>query len=74
MPLCFLLFSSVFGLAVNLRLAVFDWQSETSVVKQIASLLIDGLGGFVLCIAGAALCRTPRRIWPMGFYARCLCC
>ncbi|MDE7007783.1 MAG: hypothetical protein K2P07_06420, partial [Lachnospiraceae bacterium] len=56
-PAAAVLFSSVFGLAVNLHFPVFIWESETSVVKQSASSLLGGLGGIlpvILFVAAVA--------------------
>lgn len=49
-PAATILFSCVFGLAVNLRLPVFTWESEVSVVKQSASSMLGGLGGVLFAI------------------------
>lgn len=42
-PLVSILFSCVFGQSVNLKLPVFDWENEVSVVKQSASMLVGGI-------------------------------
>ncbi len=47
-PAIIILFSCVFGMTINLKLPVFTWENEVSVVKQSASALIGGLGGFLL--------------------------
>ena len=49
------MFSSVFGLAVNLRFPVFDWDNEAVVVKQSTAALIGGMGGFLIMLLCAAL-------------------
>ncbi len=49
-PAVIILFSSVFGLTVNLHIPVFTWESEVSVVKQSASSMLGGLGGVFLTI------------------------
>lgn len=54
LPGAMILFSCVFGLFVNLRLPLLDWESEVSVVKQSASAMLGGMGGFLLSILGAA--------------------
>lgn len=50
-----MLFSCVFGITVNLRFPMLDWESETAVVKQSAASLLGGMGGFVVAILCAAL-------------------
>lgn len=50
-----ILFSCVFGITVNLRFPVLEWESETVVVKQSAASLLGGMGGFVVAILCAAL-------------------
>ena len=57
-PLLFLVFSSVYGLAINLHFPVFDWENEVTVVKQSVSSMLGGLGGLVaaiLCVAAVAV-------------------
>lgn len=56
-PAVFLLFSCVYGITVNLHFPVLNWENEVSVVKQSASCVLGGMGGFLLaipCAAGAA--------------------
>jgi len=48
-------FSAVFGITVNLKLPVFDWENEVTVVKQSATAFFGGIGGFVLML----LCIVP---------------
>ena len=54
-PAALILFACVFGLAVNLRLPLLQWDSEAAVVKQSASALLGGLGGLVVAVLGAVL-------------------
>lgn len=49
-PLVALVFSSVFGQTVNLKLAVFDWENEVSIVKQSASAFVGGIVPFFVMI------------------------
>ena len=49
-PAVIILFSCVYGLAVNLHFPVMDWENEASVVKQSLSAMLGGMGGFVLSI------------------------
>lgn len=54
-PAVFMVFSSVWGVAVNLRMPVLEWESEVSVVKQSGSALLGGMGGFLIAIVCVAL-------------------
>ena len=45
-PLITMFFSFVFGQFVNLKLAVFDWENEVSIVKQSASAFVGGIVPF----------------------------
>jgi len=49
-PFLSMLFSCVFGQTVNLKLPVFDWENEVSVVKQSASMLVGGLVPFLVML------------------------
>ncbi len=49
-PAVMILFSCVFGIAVNLRFPVLEWESEVRVVKQSASAMLGGMGGFILAL------------------------
>ena len=55
LPLILIVFSQVFGLTINLKMPVFDWENEVSIVKQSASSAVGGLGGFVVILA----CMVP---------------
>ena len=50
-PAVSILFSCVFGLFANLKLPVFNWENEVTIVKQSASAGIGGIGGFLVIIA-----------------------
>ncbi|MBR5128967.1 MAG: hypothetical protein IKU67_02830 [Firmicutes bacterium] len=57
-PAVLILFSCVWGLFVNLKVPVFNWENETSVVKQSVSALVGGICGSlvgVLMIFGLIL-------------------
>lgn len=54
-PVVIALFSCVYGIAVNLRLPLMEWESEARVVKQSASSLIGGMGGVLLALFWGAL-------------------
>lgn len=48
MPLLFIVFSALLGIAVNLKMPIFDWDNEVSVVKQSASTAITLLLGTIV--------------------------
>lgn len=52
-PLVAILFAGVFGQTVNLKLAVFDWENEVSVVKQSASAFVGGFVPFLIMMVPA---------------------
>lgn len=62
-PMVLIVFSNVFGLTVNLKMPVFDWESEVTIVKQSASSAIGGLGGFVIIL----VCIVPVLFAPAGY-------
>ena len=64
-PAVIILFSCVYGLAVNLHFPVMDWENEASVVKQSLSATLGGMGGFILSILCiAAIVFLPREyVW-----------
>lgn len=71
-PAVICLFSCVYGITINLHFPVLNWESEVSVVKQSASALIGGLGGFltaVLCIIITII--IPKQY--MGFWKLIIC-
>ncbi len=53
LPALIILFSCVFGLAINLLLPKFDWDSEIYVVKQSAAAGVGGLGGMLMTVVSA---------------------
>ena len=58
-----IVFSQVFGLTINLKMPVFDWENEVSVVKQSASAALGGLGGFVVIL----VCMVPVLLVPAEY-------
>lgn len=54
-PAVLILFSCVYGIAVNLRFPLLEWESEVRVVKQSASSVLGGMGGFILSILCAVI-------------------
>ena len=49
-PLLTMLFSCVYGQFVNLKLPVFDWENEVSIVKQSASAFVGGIVPFFVLL------------------------
>ncbi|MGN1412958.1 MAG: hypothetical protein ACI4WY_01810 [Anaerovoracaceae bacterium] len=54
-PLVYILFTSVLGIAVNLAMPIFDWESDVRVVKQSASTMVTMLIGMVSAVAPALI-------------------
>lgn len=59
-PAVMILFSCVYGITVNLHFPVLEWDNEVRIVKQSASTLLGGMGGFIL----ALLCAVAVGIVP----------
>jgi ABC-2 type transport system permease protein len=51
-PYAYLFFSAVWGLFINIKFPMFDWENDAQVVKQSTAVLLGGLGG--MGIAGIA--------------------
>ncbi|WP_407371026.1 hypothetical protein [Carnobacterium sp.] len=49
-PLSFLLFTAVAGIFIGNRMAYYDWQDETQLVKQSMMSLIGMLGGMIIIV------------------------
>lgn len=49
-PLCYMLFSCVAGITVNLAFPVLKWENEVRIVKQSASMLVTMLIGILVSI------------------------
>ena len=47
-PILTMLFSLVFGQFVNLKIPVFDWENEVTIVKQSASAFVGGIVPFFI--------------------------
>ena len=62
-PVVLTLFGLVFGITVNLKMPVFNWENEVTVVKQSASSMLGGLGGIVM----ALLCVVPVLLIPSEY-------
>ncbi len=59
-PALLMLFSTVFGITVNLKIHSFDWEKEEQIVKQSASAALGGFAGFFLAaVLGAAVFIIP---------------
>ena len=59
-PTVMILFSGVWGITVNLKMPVFEWENEVTIVKQSASAFFGGIGGFLIVL----LCMIPAIILP----------
>lgn len=62
-PVVLILFGCVFGITVNLKMPVFDWENEVTIVKQSASSMIGSLAGFVMSL----LCMVPVLFIPAAY-------
>ncbi len=59
-PGLMMLFSTVLGITVNLKIHSFDWEREEQIVKQSASAALGGFAGFFLAvILGAVVFVIP---------------
>jgi ABC-2 type transport system permease protein len=59
-PVCCTLFMSVAGLAVNLKMPIFNWESETTVVKQSGAALVGTLTGCgIMAICAVLIYAAP---------------
>lgn len=59
-PLTAIIFSCVFAQTANLKLAVFDWENEVTVVKQSASSFVGGIiPFFVMMVATVGVMMAP---------------
>lgn len=47
-PVVYILFTAVIGIAINLRIPMFNWETETVVVKQSGSTLVSLIISFVI--------------------------
>lgn len=60
LPAVLILFSCVYGITVNLYVPVMEWDNEVRIVKQSASALAGGMGGFLLAVLCAiGVCVVP---------------
>jgi len=62
-PVVMILFSSVFGITVNLKMPVFNWENEVTVVKQSASAFVGGICGFLIVL----VCMVPVLFVPEAY-------
>ena len=65
-PAVMILFSCVYGITVNLHFPVLEWESEVRIVKQSASAMLGGMGGFILTL----LCALAVGSAPSVLYRR----
>ncbi len=72
-PALMMLFSTVFGISVNLRSHKFDWEKEETVVKQSLPAAVGGFAGlFVSFILGAAVLAVPTAFSSLANSAVCI--
>ncbi len=62
-PAAIILFSCVYGITVNLYFPVLEWENEVRIVKQSASAMLGGMGGFILAI----LCAVAAAAVPKAY-------
>ena len=55
-PVCYALFTAFSGLAINLALPKLDWENETVVVKQSASVFVAVMLGMVITFVPLGIC------------------
>lgn len=65
-PACYVIFSCVVGIAVNLAFPVLKWENEVQIVKQSASMLVAmliGMLGSILPLVGVAFAGERMAKW-----------
>ena len=62
-PVIMIVFSSVFGMTVNLKMPVFNWENEVTIVKQSAAAFFGGIGGFLIVL----FCMVPTLLAPSKY-------
>jgi len=62
-PVIMLVCSGVFGLAANLKMPVFNWENEVTIVKQSASAFVGGIVGFLFVL----VCAVPVLLVPVAY-------
>jgi ABC-2 type transport system permease protein len=73
-PVAALLFTTVFGLFVNVKLPRLNWKAETEVVKQSAAVFITMLVCFVLVAAAVVPTVLTGKVWIMSAVGGALLC
>ena len=56
LPLVYCLFTSLMGLAFNLRMPKLEWKNEAAVVKQSASVTVTMIVGMSICLVPMIAC------------------
>ena len=69
LPVAIIMCILVVGLAVNLRFPKLKWDSEVEVVKQSASGMIGGLGGFLIALVAT----IPLVLVPDSYFGLVAC-
>lgn len=68
-PVAIIMCILVIGLAINIKFPKLKWDSEVEVVKQSASGMIGGLGGFLIALVAA----VPLILVPGSYYGLIAC-
>lgn len=63
LPLVYNLFTSILGLVINIKMPMFNWESETTAVKQSKSTLVALLLGFISIAIPIALLQILPTQW-----------
>ncbi len=69
LPMAITMCTLVLGLAVNLRFPKLKWDSEVEVVKQSASAMLGGMGGFLIALIAA----IPLLLMPDSYFGMVAC-
>ncbi len=71
-PICVILFSTVFGITVDIKFHRFDWEKEEQVVKQGASAALGGFSGTLISLVGIGIVfLVPSDFLSLAIFAFC---
>lgn len=68
-PVCYIVFSSVVGITINLKMPIFQWENEVRVVKQSASMLVAMLIGILGALLPLLSVAVAGEVWGGWFSA-----